>query len=176
MLGPIPVGFRFFKDAIATYAGKHGFPAEVIAAVCWKESSFVASAFRFEPNFWNRYLKLNPLYRHLNPMRVSSSYGLMQVMYPRILEDKIADNDAWPPEDLFEPEKGLDVGCGFLAELMAWARTNGATGDYILTVALAAYNGGRGGNHPLKDKPIRNGVYARDVEARIPVMAKEYGV
>jgi len=175
-LGPIPVGFRFYKDMIATYAIKHGLTPPLVAAVCWKESSFQANAFRFEPNFWNRYLKLNPLYRDLNPLRVSSSYGLMQVMYARVLEDKLTDNDALPPEHLFVPEMGLDTGCGFLAELMAWARKAGATGDLVLLAALAAYNGGRGGNHPIKDVPLRNGVYARDVGARITAMAKEYGV
>ncbi len=175
-LGPIPVGFRFYKNMIAEQAAMHGLPAPLVAAVCWKESSFMANAFRFEPNFWNRYLKLNPLYRDLNPMRVSSSYGLMQVMYARVLEDNLKDNDALPPEHLFVPEMGLRTGCAFLAELLAWARKQGATGDLVVMAALAAYNGGRGGNHPLKDVPLRNGAYARDVAARVPVMAKEYGV
>ncbi len=31
------------------------------------ESAGNTDAFRFEPGFWNRYLKHNPIYRHLNP-------------------------------------------------------------------------------------------------------------
>lgn len=171
----IPRGFRFYKDQIAVVADRHGLPPALVAAVVWKESSFNADAFRHEPDFWNRYLKANPKYRHLNPRRVSSSYGLTQVLYCRILEDKIADNDAWEPELLFVPENALEIGCAFLRELLTWAV--GQTDDPALATmgALAAYNGGRGGNRPGKDHPLRNGAYARDVLAKRAVMEKEYG-
>lgn len=174
-LGPIPPGFRFYKELIATVAERHGFEPALIASVVWKESEFQANAFRFEPDFWNRYLKPNPVYRSLNPHRVSSSYGLMQVMYCRVLEDKLTDNDALPPEHLFVPELNLETGVAFLKELTIWALTAGATGPLVIEAALAAYNGGRGGNHPTKDKPLRRAVYARDVLARLPVMRREYG-
>ncbi len=151
----IPVGLKFYKDMIRDAAGAVGLDPYVIAAVVWQESSFQADAFRFEPDFWNRYLKSNPKYRDLNPRRVSSSYGLMQVMHCRVHEDKLTDNDALPPEHLFVPEIALRTGCQLLAELLAWS---GGRVDS----ALAAYNGGRGGNKPT-DNPLRNGKYAREV-------------
>jgi len=159
---------------IATAAEKWGLDPLLVEAVVVQESGGNTDAFRFEPNFWNRYLKSNPKYRGLNPRRVSSSYGLMQVMYCRVLEDRIADNDAWAPELLFLPENGLDIGCGLLAELLQWAQ--GKTQDQQLATqaALAAYNGGRGGNDPSKDNPLRNGKYAREVLAKRVILAKEY--
>lgn len=175
----IPVGFRFFKESIIRHATAQGMDPVLCAAMCWKESDFKASAFKFEPDFWNRYLKGNPIYAHLNPLRVSSSYGLMQVMYCRLLEDKVADNDIWPPEDLFEPEKNLEIGVAFFLELLAWANkrvipeTVPVKDPFIRTmVALASYNGGRGGNDPAKNWPLRNGRYAADVIERYAVIRK----
>jgi soluble lytic murein transglycosylase-like protein len=98
----------------------------------------------------------------------------MQVMYCRVLEDKIADNDAWEPELLFIPENGLDVGCGLLADLLVWAHTKTDDPAKATEAALAAYNGGRGGNDPSKDNPLRNGRYARDVLAKRALLLKEY--
>lgn len=167
-----------YKAEIDVAATKWGLDPMLVEAVVVQESGGNTDAFRFEPDFWNRYLKGNPKYRHLNPRRVSSSYGLMQTMYCRILEDKVGDNDAWAPELLFLPENGLDIGCGFLAELREWAMrlaptTTGATVDMI---ALAAYNGGRGGNDPNKNWPLRNGKYAREVLAKRALLEKEYAV
>lgn len=163
----IPVGYRFYMDAIADHARRVGLDPAIVSAICWQESGFNTDGFRYEPDFWNRYLKLNPKYRHLNPRRVSSSYGLMQVMYCRVLEDKLTDNDALPPEHLFVPEFGLRTGCQFFAELLAWAKTKTTDPELALTAAFAAYNGGRGGNDPSKDKPLRNGRYAKEVREKL---------
>lgn len=173
-VGVIPVGFRFYKALIAAKASQWGCSPATVAAICWQESSFETNGFRFEPAFWNRYLKGNPRYAALNPLRVSSSYGLMQVMYCRILEDKIADNDVWPPEMLFIPEHGLDIGCALFFELLTWAQSKTADVALQRRAALAAYNGGRGGNDPSKDSPLRNGKYAREVELKITIMEKEF--
>jgi soluble lytic murein transglycosylase-like protein len=170
-----------YKAEIDAAATRYGLDPLLVEAVVVQESAGNTDAFRFEPMFWNRYLKGNPKYRHLNPRRVSSSYGLMQVMYCRLLEDKIADNDAWAPELLFVPENGLDIGCAFLAELLEWAKSLPVDPTrcidmrtYHEEVALAAYNGGRGGNDPNKNWPLRNGKYAREVLAKREALAKEY--
>lgn len=165
-----------YRGEIEAAAGKYGLDPVLVEAVVVQESGGNTDAFRFEPDFWNRYLKGNAKYRNLNPRRVSSSYGLMQVMYCRLLEDKIADNDAWAPELLFIPENGLDIGCAFLRELIDWAAglpkgTREVAPEFI---ALAAYNGGRGGNDPNKNWPLRNGQYARAVLEKREVLRKEY--
>ena len=165
----IPVGFKFYKDAIRTAATAAGLDPALVAAVCWQESGFNADGFRHETAFWNRYLKTNPKYRHLNPRRVSSSYGLMQVMYCRVLEDKLTDNDALPPEHLFVPELNLRTGCQLLRELLDWANAQTSSPARAEEAALAAYNGGRGGNKPT-DIPLRNGTYAREVLAKLTIL------
>lgn len=168
----LPVGYKFYKDMIAEQAKVVGVRPAVIAGICWQESGFNTDAFRNEPDFWNRYLKLNPKYRALNPRRVSSSYGLMQVMYCRVHEDKLTDNDALPPEHLFVPEMGLRTGCQFIAELFKWACTKTPDINLAWRAALASYNGGRGGNDPSKDNPLRNGRYAKEVLEKIDFLEK----
>lgn len=165
-----------YKTEIDVAATKWGLDPLLVEAVVVQESGGNADAFRFEPDFWNRYLKVNPKYKGLNPRRVSSSYGLMQVMYCRVFEDTIAANDAWAPELLFVPENSLAVGCGLLAELLAWANQLPLSGKPITAeaIALAAYNGGRGGNDPNKNWPLRNGKYARDVLEKLALLRKEY--
>jgi soluble lytic murein transglycosylase-like protein len=173
----IPVGFKFYKDEISAVATEFGLEPALVAAIVWQESSFCADAFRFEPDFWNRYLKKNPKYLHLNPRRVSASYGLMQIMYPLVHEDKLADKDALPPEHLFDPAKNLITGCRHLRLLLGWALSKTAQDtDLALRAALASYNGGRGGNDPSKDSPLRNGGYAREVLAKAVIMRRAYGV
>jgi soluble lytic murein transglycosylase-like protein len=159
----VPKGFRFYRAAIGSIAAEYGLEPALVHAVVWQESGYNTDAFRHEPDFWNRYLKMNPRYRELNPRRVSSSYGLMQVMFCRIWEDKIADNDTIPPEHLFVPEIGLHVGCGLLAELLKWAAERVTPNATAETIALAAYNGGRGGNDPTKNWPLRTASYAAQV-------------
>ncbi len=172
----IPPGYRFYKKLLVENAVKFGLDPQLVLALAWQESQFQANAYRFEPDFWNRYLKLNPKYQHLNPARVSASYGLMQVMYPLVHEDKLADNDALPPEHLFVPELGVETGCRHLRMLFDWAGRLGIEDYNVVTeAALASYNGGRGGNNPTKDNPLRNAKYARKVLSKRAELEKAYG-
>ena len=163
---PITVGYRFYRTLIGTVATQFGLDPVLVAAVCWQESAFQADGFRFEPAFWNRYLKHKPEWRGQNPRRVSSSYGLMQVMFVVAVEDgTILANDA--PEGLFVPAMGLAAGCARLAKLKAWAaKLPLSPPDHELAM-LAAYNGGRGGNSV---PPFRNGRYAREVLAKLAIL------
>lgn len=185
---PLPTGFRFYKALMATYAAKYQLDARLVASLVWKESTFCTDAYRFEPDYWNRYMKANPRFANLNPRRVSASYGLMQVMYTRLFENHVPPEDqAWQPEFLFVPENGLDIGCGLLAELMAWATALNVPAQVVAQepkavtlTALAAYNGGRGGNAPrlvdgvLADWPLRNGTYAKAVMGLYDQLQAEY--
>lgn len=168
----IPPGFRLHRNAIESAAETAGLDSVLVAAVCWQESDFNADAIRFERDFWNRYMKKKPEYAGLNPRRYSSSYGLMQIMWVVAVERGFPTTA--PPELLFAPEIGLKWGCRQLKMLFEWAE--GLTGDSELVTfaALASYNGGRGGNHPLKDNPLRNASYARKVLAKKAVLDKVY--
>lgn len=162
---PIPPGYRYYKPLIETVATKYGLDPLLVAAVCWQESAFQADAFRFEPAFWNRYLKKKKEWAGTNPRRVSSSYGLMQVMFPVAVED--GTELASAPEALFVPEVALGAGCTRLRKLIRWATALPLSEADRLVAALAAYNGGRGGNNA---PPFRNGRYAREVLAKLSVL------
>ena len=162
---------HYWKEIVAA-ATKYQLDPILVEAMVVKESSGNTDGFRFEKDFWNRYLKPNKLYNGQNPRRVSSSYGLMQVMYP------VAVERGYPkelhPELLFVPETGLDYGCRQLRFLLDWANTGWPeqAESVRLTAAISAFNGGKGGNRPT-DQPNRNASYAKGVLANYAILLKE---
>lgn len=122
-----------YRREIEEAAVKHSLDPNVVEAIVMTESSGYADAFRFEPGFWKRYLAKNPTYAGENPRRVSSSYGLMQIMLPVARELGFSGE----PELLFLPAVNLDWGCKKFAQLLQWANDD-------LAKALEAYNGGKG--------------------------------
>jgi soluble lytic murein transglycosylase-like protein len=122
-----------YRDLIVATAAGHGLDPNLVEAIVIAESSGCTDAFRYEPGFYRRYLESNPKYADQNPRRVSSSYGLMQVMFSTAQQYGFSE----VPEALFVPETGLQYGCLHLKRLMAWAK-----GD--TRKAAAAYNGGQG--------------------------------
>src|SRR6478752_2040666 len=129
----------WYRVAVDVAAAKVSLDPNLVEAVVLQESAGRAAAYRFEPAFWERYMKDDPKWFGMEPRRVSASYGLMQVMYPVAVEHGFTQD----PEYLFVPSIGLEYGTVLLAELVLWAR-----GD--VRKALGAYNGGRGG----WDRPI----------------------
>jgi soluble lytic murein transglycosylase-like protein len=142
---------KWFRPQIEAAAKPHKIDPDLVEAIVRTESSGLTHAFRNEPGFWRRYLLDDPYYNTQDPLRVSSSYGLMQIMYPTARENGYKGE----PEGLFVPSVNLDVGCCFLASLLRWS--NG-----IVPQALAAYNGGKGGNGA---PPYRNQSYVSKVLA-----------
>jgi soluble lytic murein transglycosylase-like protein len=124
---------RWYRAEIEAAAREHGLDADLVEAVCLTESSGLAHAYRWEPDFWRRYMEGKPQWIGANPRRVSASYGLMQVMLPVAVELGYVGE----PEGLFVPSVALDMGCMKLAELLKWSGGN-------VDQALAAYNGGKG--------------------------------
>lgn len=122
-----------YRGLIERLARAHSLDPNLVEAVVIAESSGCTDAFRHEPEFYTRYLKDNPEYQGQNQRRVSSSYGLMQVMYPTAQQYGYSEH----PEHLFVPETGLQYGCLHLAAMLRWAGGNPRQ-------ALAAYNGGKG--------------------------------
>jgi len=174
----MPLRTRYF-DLIEQVAAKHDLDPLLVEAVVVKESSGNADAFRFEPDFYNRYLKLSPGWewarkKYANPRRISSSYGLMQVMFPVAVEDGYPKTD--PPELMFLPEVALEYGCRRLRRLREWSEEAGPTVDphQRLLASLAAYNGGKGSNLP-GTQPLRNGSYARAVLQIYTQLKVEHG-
>jgi soluble lytic murein transglycosylase-like protein len=122
-----------YRSLIEHAAARYRLDPNLVEAVCIAESSGLTSAFRYEPGFYTRYLKGKPEYAGMIPQRVSSSYGLLQVMYTTAQQYGYQE----PPEHLFVPETGLKYGCLHLAAMVDWAGGN-------VRQALAGYNGGKG--------------------------------
>lgn len=135
-----------YRAEIRAAAAQWGLDPLLLEAQVLAESAGHTDAFRFEAGFWDRYLKMKPEWANQNARRVSSSYGLMQIMYPVAKEIGFAGQ----PEGLFVPEVGLYWGCKKMKQLVDWAG-----GD--MTKALVAYNGGKGSasRQPYPTAPAR---------------------
>jgi soluble lytic murein transglycosylase-like protein len=117
---PRPFGRMHPEEVAALVNPAWGIPIDEVLAYCEVESSFNPRAYRFE--------------RHLN----EASYGLMQV-----LESTARDRGLiGPPENLYEPEIGLEIGCAHVIWTRDFLALRGAPSD-PLSVALA-YNAGVG--------------------------------
>jgi soluble lytic murein transglycosylase-like protein len=138
-----------YRAEIEAISASFHLDPDVIEAIVLTESAGKTHAYRFEPFFWERYLSRKPKYDGAVPERVSSSYGLMQVMYPVACELGFTE----PPEYLFVPIIGLQWGCRKFRSLLDWAKQD-------VEQALAAYNGGKGDN---AQRPFRNKDYVTRV-------------
>ena len=163
-------GLRFHWPAIQVAAKAHGLDPLLVAAVVLQESAANTDAFRHERLFWNRYLKRLPEWTNLNPRRVSSSYGLMQVMFPVAVERGYPATHS--PEGLFVPEVGLEYGVKHLRYMMDRidAQFPQIPGQDRLRAALASYNGGFQGPNSLRPDTR---AYAESVLRRYSVLQIE---
>lgn len=123
-----------YRALIDFAADQHGLDADLVAAIVEQESNNRFHAYRFEPNFYAKYLATNPMYAQREPREVAASFGLMQVLYTTAVEHGYAG----APWGLFDPAVSLEYGCRVLAELLEWAHGH-------VRQAVAAYNTGRGG-------------------------------
>ena len=162
---------RYWAEIVAA-ATKYQLDPILVEAIVVQESAGNTDGFRFEKVFYNRLLKGKPEWDGQNPRRISSSYGLMQIMYPVAVERGYPKTQ--PPEGLFVPEVGLEYGCRHLRWLTNWADTfTSTTSEARRGAVLASYNGGRGSNKPT-DKPLRNGVYAASVLRHYAIIQSEH--
>jgi soluble lytic murein transglycosylase-like protein len=151
--------FKFhYRAEVNEMAARFQLDPDLVMAVCLVESSGRTSAYRHEPQFWLRYMANKAQWANAIPERVSSSYGLMQVMYPVARELGMPEKD--PPEFLFVPTIGLLYGCRKLRDVLGWAK-----GD--VAAALAAYNGGKTGDNKPGVFPKRNQTYVNKVLAML---------
>jgi soluble lytic murein transglycosylase-like protein len=143
---------------IRQVANAYGLPFDVLRAQVQVESGGDPFAFRYEPKYFDRYIKDNPgtpqnehpdaLAQKYGPL-AACSYGLLQIMYETAVEIGFDGR----PEDLFQDRVGLAWAAKYLRSLLDWAH-----GD--IEQALSAFNGGKGGNSA---RPFRNADYAAKV-------------
>jgi soluble lytic murein transglycosylase-like protein len=145
-----------YRDLIEEVAGQCRLPLDLLTAQVLVESSGDPNAFRYERDFYDRYLRHatgTPRWLPYGPL-AACSYGLLQILLVVAYEDGFEGR----PEDLFDPYTGLLWGARHMQTLVEWA---GPT-NYVQ--ALCAYNGGKGGN---ERPPYRSQVYADRVFARL---------
>lgn len=130
-------------------------PSEILEAQVLVESNGDPYAFRFEPAFFDAYIRENLQAKgHRYGPIAACSFGLLQI----VLEVALEDGFTGQPWDLFVPRIGLTWGAKHLSGLLhGWAE-----GD--IDRALAAYNGGKLGNHT---RPFRNQAYVDRVRAQL---------
>jgi hypothetical protein len=165
-----------FQTEITTASARYGLDHLLVAGLVQVESNFNQYAWNPEPRYryyWD--VKTHVPFRPLVPVEVSAefpppdfhsiegdadqewwgqsaSWGLMQVMGAVAREHGCRIPYL---TELCDPATNLDYGCRHLARLLDWSH-----GD--VERALAAYNGGTGGN---SKKPYRNQAYATKVIA-----------
>jgi len=106
-----------YEKEIDAAAIRHGLDSELVAAICFVESSFKPGASRYEARFQTRYIDPHPAYSKLEPVTrelLSTSMGLLQTM------GVVAHEDGLPLDrlrDLFRPEISLEYGCKQLEQL-----------------------------------------------------------
>lgn len=134
-----------YLPTLTTAANAHGLDPWLVEAVAWIESRGQADCFNYEPRYWERYhLAVHPEYRDQPPRRVSSRYGLLQLLYPTAKDLGYQGE----PEGLFLPKTNLLYGCQRLKYLTDWAGRYHASRDQQRLSLLSAYRTGTGGNQP----------------------------
>ena len=140
---------RWYASAIDAAAGDLD-PA-LVAALILVESGGRADAFRFEPQYAQRYrITAHPIYKQWPVRAVASSYSLMQIMFPTAYELGFRGE----PEALFLPTTNLHWGCKNLQACFEWAASFHQSDARTLQGALCGYNGGRNSStSPMNPRP-----------------------
>jgi soluble lytic murein transglycosylase-like protein len=129
------------SSLIESAAARHGLPAGLVEAVVGVESGGNTWALRYEPAFYERYVRQDKTVRALAPCSLdterqsrATSWGLMQVM--GATARGLGFDKAFLSE-LTDPAVGLEYGCRLLARLGERHKaSHGWPG------AVAAYNAG----------------------------------
>ena len=148
---------------------KYGLDKLYLKAIGIVESNLNPKAYRFEPAFWDRYLKNNPEWQNRKPELVSASHGLMQIMLTTAWSLGLRTQpDEKLVEDLQNPVINIELAAKLLRQIMgkvACNKTERLDVKYKLhpeALCAARYNGGSSGN-PREDGTLRNQNYVDKV-------------
>jgi len=166
---PVPKNNEIDLDNIFCRAAKkYKIPKIILKAIAQVESSMDIRAYRFEKEFFDRYLKDHPLWHDKVPEKVSASYGLMQLMFTTAYELGFKNDDKSPkdPEELYNPEYNIQLGAKLIRRHLDKMKEIKNIQPYIgyspFEIAFAWYNGGRKNNPDVNGK-LRNPGYIEKV-------------
>lgn len=137
-----------------TIAKKYHLEKALIKAMAIVESALDVRAYRHEPMFWERYLKNNDDWKNKDPKIVSSSYGILQIMFTTAHQLGFRGQF----EDLYNPVINIELGAKLIRQLLNGIKTTTNEALWPLDVAICRYNGGSRGN-PGADGSLRNQSY-----------------
>lgn len=133
-----------FRTIIERQAHASGLPAELVAALVLVESSGNPWTVRYEPGFYDRYMKIAepktiiPCTKETERRMCATSFGLLQIMGQVARERGFKGTYL---TKLCDPETGIKYGCSHLAWTVVRLARKGITD---LASICAAYNGGVG--------------------------------
>jgi soluble lytic murein transglycosylase-like protein len=136
---------QVIDNVIVEVAASHQLPPQVVRAMVLVESGGNPVAMRFEPGFFDRYIKDKPLNyvpagcsRDTEAVCRATSFGLLQIMLETA---RCVGFRGWPGE-LLDPRTGLEWGCRYLRRLADRYLADGGWESVV-----RAYNGGPGNRH-----------------------------
>lgn len=146
---PVRARLATLAPLIRETAATYGLPLDQLRGQIVAESNADPFAYRYEPAYFDRYLRSNPKAKgsRYGPI-AACSMGLLQILLETALEIGFAGQ----PWDLFDPAINLHWGGRYLRHV--WDQAGGTADDY--PAALAMYNGGPGA---VKTRPFRNQAY-----------------
>lgn len=141
---------------------KYNLKKLLLKSLAITESSLIPTATRFEPLYWERYMKNDPLWADKDPKVVSASYGLLQIMLPTAMGLGFTGTT----EELCDPMINILLGAKFLRQLIDKSIEKRWTDKFYwlspLQISLARWNGG-GWKNPGEDGSLRNQKYVRKI-------------
>ena len=129
----------------------------ILKAVAVTESSLNERAYRYEPGFWDRYMKGKSEWEGRDVAEVSASYGLMQLMYATATWLGFKGSG----EDLYNPVINIELGAKLLRKLLDKVKVE-SSALWSIEIALSRYNGGAWRN-PDKFGKLRTQKYVNKV-------------
>lgn len=131
------------------------------------ESSLNPRAYRFEPAFWEKYLKNHPDWKDRDPKIVSASWGIGQIMFTTAWALGLRTQpDEAMAEDLCNPVINIELYAKLLRQNLDKLQKDKLKLKFswldMFAVALARYNGGSLLN-PGEDGKLRNQSYVDKV-------------
>lgn len=158
---PEELGPKEVDKLLCMNGKKYGIKKLLLKAVAITESGLNQRAYRYEPGFWDRYMKNKPEWSGQDPSIVSASYGLFQLMWTtaHVLGFRGTQEDLW------NPVYNVELGAKLIRQLLDKVRARGAWQDsklWDIEIALALYNGGATGN-PRPDGTLRSQKYVNRV-------------
>ena len=150
-------------DKMFCIAGKkYNIKKLLLKAIAITESGLDPKAYRFEPLYFERYMKDKPEWADKDPKVVSASYGLLQIMFP------VAVNLGFvgTAEELCDPMINIMLGAKLMRQLIDRATKQRLTDQFYwlsnLQICLSRFNGGSWKN-PDEMGVLRNQKYVRKV-------------